>query len=79
MKPYKRLTQDKTSSNSTIPQLSMFIAISECKLTVISYFNAVDRIAAKDYIPSDADVLRSRAKTTGIIETEFVVEKTKFK
>lgn len=62
-----------------IPQLSMFTA-SECKLTVvISYFNAIDRIAAKDYIPSDADVLRSRAKTTGIIETEFVVEKTKFK
>jgi len=43
------------------------------------YFDAVDRIASKDYVPTEPDVLRSRAKTTGIIETEFVVEKTKFR
>jgi len=43
------------------------------------YFDAIDRLAAVDYVPSEHDVLRSRAKTTGIIETEFVVEKTKFR
>jgi len=43
------------------------------------YFEAIDRLSADDYIPSEQDVLRSRAKTTGIIETEFVVEKTHFK
>jgi GTPase SAR1 family protein len=43
------------------------------------YLDAIDRIAAKDYVPTEPDVLRSRAKTTGIIETEFVVEKTKFR
>jgi len=43
------------------------------------YLSAIDRIAAADYIPTEQDVLRSRAKTTGIIETEFIVERTKFR
>jgi len=30
------------------------------------------------YIPNDQDVLRSRAKTTGIIETFFTIQNTKF-
>lgn len=42
------------------------------------YFGRVDSLAEKDYIPNEQDVLRSRAKTTGIIETEFTIEKTKF-
>jgi len=43
------------------------------------YLNAIDRLAAPDYIPTEQDVLRSRAKTTGVIETEFVVGKIKFR
>jgi len=43
------------------------------------YFDGIDRLAAEDYIPTEQDVLRSRAKTTGIIETEFTVEDTHFK
>jgi len=43
------------------------------------YFNEIDKIAAADYIPDEQDVLRSRARTAGIIETEFIIEKTKFK
>ncbi|TPX31176.1 hypothetical protein SmJEL517_g05438 [Synchytrium microbalum] len=35
------------------------------------YFDAVDRIAAGDYVPTDQDVLRSRVKTTGIAESTF--------
>ncbi|KAJ3193738.1 guanine nucleotide-binding protein subunit alpha [Irineochytrium annulatum] len=35
------------------------------------YFDSIDRIARRDYLPSDQDVLRSRVKTTGIIETTF--------
>jgi len=42
------------------------------------YFNEIDRIGADNYIPNVQDVLRSRAKTTGIIETDFTVEKTHF-
>ncbi|KAL1924989.1 uncharacterized protein VTP21DRAFT_4643 [Calcarisporiella thermophila] len=37
------------------------------------YFDAIDRIAQPDYLPTDQDVLRSRVKTTGITESTFQV------
>jgi guanine nucleotide-binding protein G(i) subunit alpha len=40
-------------------------------LTAASFFDEVGRIAAPDYIPHEADVLRARTKTTGIYETRF--------
>lgn len=40
---------------------------------LISYFNALDRMAAPSYTPTDQDILRSRVKTTGITETTFLV------
>jgi len=43
------------------------------------YFDAVERIGAPGYVPTPADVLRSRAKTTGIIETTFEVDGIKFR
>eukprot|EP01120_Amphizonella_sp_Union-15-10_P006306 TRINITY_DN2000_c0_g2_i1.p1 TRINITY_DN2000_c0_g2~~TRINITY_DN2000_c0_g2_i1.p1 ORF type:complete len:352 (-),score=55.30 TRINITY_DN2000_c0_g2_i1:77-1132(-) len=43
------------------------------------YIEHINRICQKDYIPNQQDVLRSRCKTTGITETEFEVENTKFK
>ena len=36
-----------------------------------SYLDSIDRIEKADYIPTDQDVLRSRTKTTGIVETTF--------
>lgn len=36
-----------------------------------SFFEAANRIAASDYVPSREDVLRARAKTTAITETRF--------
>jgi len=38
------------------------------------YFSEIQRIAAPDYVPSEQDVLRSRVKTTGVLETVFEVE-----
>ncbi|KAA8591157.1 hypothetical protein FQN60_002100 [Etheostoma spectabile] len=35
------------------------------------YLNDLDRICQPDYIPSQQDVLRTRVKTTGIVETHF--------
>ncbi|KAL9643502.1 hypothetical protein ABK040_010116 [Willaertia magna] len=35
------------------------------------YFNNLDRIKAPDYKPSEQDVIRSRVKTTGIVEMSF--------
>ena len=36
-----------------------------------SFFDEAQRIASSDYIPTEADVLRARTKTTGIYETRF--------
>jgi hypothetical protein len=44
-----------------------------------SYFDNIDRIGAPDYSPTEQDVLRSRAKTTGIIEIEFQAYGTNFR
>ena len=41
------------------------------KLNIASYYSNIDRLFAKDYLPSDQDVLRSRLRTTGITETLF--------
>ena len=35
------------------------------------FFDEVERITVPDYIPTEADVLRARTKTTGIYETRF--------
>ena len=40
-------------------------------LTTHSYYSNIDRLFARDYLPSDQDVLRSRLRTTGITETLF--------
>jgi guanine nucleotide-binding protein subunit alpha len=38
-----------------------------------SFFDEVERIAAPDYIPQEADILRARTKTTGISEYRFTM------
>jgi hypothetical protein len=43
------------------------------------FFEDIDRIAAQDYVPSHDDILRCRARTTGIIETQFTMNNTRFK
>ena len=41
--------------------------------------NALDRISAPGYIPTEQDVLRTRVKTTGIVETHFTFKDLHFK
>ena len=36
-----------------------------------SYLNSLDRLGQPDYVPTEQDVLRTRVKTTGIVETQF--------
>lgn len=43
------------------------------------YLDNLDRIGAADYVPTEQDVLRSRAKTTGIIEIDFTIDRVNFK
>ncbi|PRP86204.1 guanine nucleotide-binding protein G(i) subunit alpha-2 [Planoprotostelium fungivorum] len=43
------------------------------------YMNDLTRVTATDYLPTEQDILRSRVKTTGIIETTFYLEKMYFR
>jgi GTPase SAR1 family protein len=43
------------------------------------YFNKVEEIGKDSYVPDEQDILRSRAKTTGIIETDFETRDMRFK
>eukprot|EP00469_Lotharella_globosa_P006706 CAMPEP_0167786336 /NCGR_PEP_ID=MMETSP0111_2-20121227/8728_1 /TAXON_ID=91324 /ORGANISM="Lotharella globosa, Strain CCCM811" /LENGTH=366 /DNA_ID=CAMNT_0007677691 /DNA_START=49 /DNA_END=1150 /DNA_ORIENTATION=+ len=43
------------------------------------YFGKVRQIADDKWFPDEEDVLRSRARTTGIVTTEFVVQEHHFK
>jgi GTPase SAR1 family protein len=47
--------------------------------TVVSYFEKIDLIASPGYVPSMDDVLKSRAATTGVIETTFVRDKVRIR
>ncbi|KNE63824.1 hypothetical protein AMAG_08894 [Allomyces macrogynus ATCC 38327] len=38
------------------------------------YFDNMDRITQPGYVPTDQDILRSRIKTTGIVETAFNID-----
>jgi hypothetical protein len=45
-----------------------------------SYFlDKVDEIGHEGYLPSYEDVLRCRARTTGIVETQFVLMGNRFR
>ncbi|CAD6196882.1 unnamed protein product [Caenorhabditis auriculariae] len=43
------------------------------------YLNAIDRISQVDYIPTQDDIIRSRVKSTGIVETHFTYKDLFFK
>jgi len=43
------------------------------------YFTQIDKISKVDWLPDEEDVIRSRARTTGIVTTEFVVQEHTFK
>ena len=40
-----------------------------------SFLNDVTRIAARDYEPSDDDIVRARLRTTGVQEYRFIFER----
>jgi len=43
------------------------------------FFERIDEIAKETYIPSKQDVLRSRVRTTGIVENAFEIDGNQFK
>lgn len=43
------------------------------------FFEQLENIKQPDYVPSDQDLLRSRVRTTGIVETNFTINGNEFK
>jgi GTPase SAR1 family protein len=43
------------------------------------YFSELVRIGKPDWMPTDQDILRSRQRTTGIVETDFTVDGINFR
>lgn len=43
------------------------------------FFDKLDEVMRPGYIPSEQDVLRSRVRTTGIVENDFEIDGNKFK
>ncbi|XP_019907002.1 guanine nucleotide binding protein (G protein), alpha activating activity polypeptide O, b isoform X1 [Esox lucius] len=43
------------------------------------YLDSLDRIGASDYTPTEQDILRTRVKTTGIVETHFTFKNLHFR
>lgn len=64
-----------TSSSYWTTFLSSFAVFV---LLSYSFFDAVDRISADDYTPTDQDMLQARIVTTGIFETKFIVQDVVF-
>lgn len=44
-----------------------------------SFFDNIDRIGKVNYMPTEKDILFSKVKTTGIVETEFEINNRKFR
>lgn len=44
-----------------------------------SFLDDLDRLGAKDYQPTERDILRTRVKTTGIVEVHFSFKNLNFK
>jgi len=42
------------------------------------FLSSVETHAKEDYIPTEQDILRSRVQTSGVVETEFVIDQTVF-
>jgi hypothetical protein len=41
-----------------------------------SFFEDIKRIGQSNYVPTAQDVLHARSKTTGIVETRFMIKET---
>lgn len=49
----------------------LYLKINSIFFLNFSYLNSLDRLCQPDYCPTQQDVLRTRVKTTGIVEISF--------
>jgi len=43
------------------------------------FLDKIHEVGVKDYLPTEQDILRSRVRTTGIVESNFVIDGNQFK
>ena len=55
----------------------MVILTMQC--SPYSYLDSLERIGASTYEPTEQDLLRTRVKTTGIVEVQFDFKRLHFK
>lgn len=60
-------------NHSLVPSSSIYYIPS------YSFLDDLDRLGAKDYQPTEQDILRTRVKTTGIVEVHFSFKNLNFK
>lgn len=73
--PFDSEIASKIGKIYTLPQVQEFIQRNQSKFYLIDssdyFLTSIDRIAQPDYIPSHADILRTRKKTSGIFDFKF--------
>jgi len=60
---------------NTFDNRSKFQLMDTCSY----FFEKIDEIAEKGYIPTEQDIFRCRVRTTGILENDFVINGNQFK
>jgi len=70
-----KLAWDDSSVKQAYTHRSKFILYDSTQYFV----GRIDAVTQPDYLPSEADIFRSRVPTTGIVETTFMIDGHKFK
>ena len=53
--------------------------VTDIGMFAFSYLDSLDRLTESKYVPTQQDVLRTRVKTTGIVEVHFNFKGLNFK
>lgn len=64
------------SLHETYRPLHIFI---DLLVFIFSFLDDLDRLGGKEYMPTEQDILRTRVKTTGIVEVHFSFKNLNFK
>lgn len=73
------LACDKVGSSLPYPSNVWCLVHGPLCVAIPSYLDSLDRIGATDYQPTEQDILRTRVKTTGIVETHFTFKNLHFR
>ncbi|KAI5709345.1 hypothetical protein M8J76_016022 [Diaphorina citri] len=83
MSEYDQVLHEDETTNRMQESLKLFDSICNNKwftdTSIILFLNKKDLLGAKEYQPTEQDILRTRVKTTGIVEVHFSFKNLNFK